>query len=538
MLVPAINREEIVLEEEIGRGSCGVVYRGTCRHVQVAVKELNAIEGDEEHSRFWLEVSIMLQIRHPNVVNIMGACTNPKNCLIVTEYLPNKDLQYMLDKCHKNKETIDPLYALKFAHDIASGMHWLHCSQPKIIHRDLKPANVLIDQYNNAKIADFGLSIVNQEKEKLEKKLTGSPLWMAPEALEMKPVDEKIDIYGFSIILYQLLTTSPIPYDLTPFKKNFPKFLAAITTQNLRPQIPSSIPSSLSDLLTEGWHQDPAKRPTFHHILSQLGEIRCSMALRSDVNATSLWLKNFGDTDKVKVDQFCKVIYDFLDEDVPDPETKDEVQYQKYKCLLTICRDETAHIDQNRQGEKVPCTTLTRFGLLLVWFGPLQKQNATIPGFLERIYHTMKEHWFHGDISRESAVGLLTTAAETNLNGWLVRTSDQPSHPFTLSRIINKDKNPEFNHMRIAYNAAINKYQLEIKTTSNKKDKKVEKSSSSAGNVKLEGYYLSEIINQSSTLLYLKKKHIVSRKQYSDIFVNRKIAIANTFGYSDGTTSK
>jgi len=83
----------------------------------------------------------------------------------------------------------------------------------------------------------------------------------------------------------------------------------------------------------------------------------------------------------------------------------------------------------------------------------------------------MKESWFHGDISRDVAVSLLRTESESHLSGWLVRTSDQASYPFTLSRIVqNKEKKPEFNHMRICYNTTENKLMLDIKTQG--KDKK------------------------------------------------------------------
>jgi len=84
----------------------------------------------------------------------------------------------------------------------------------------------------------------------------------------------------------------------------------------------------------------------------------------------------------------------------------------------------------------------------------------------------MRQSWFHGDISRDKAVSLLT--AESHLSGWLVRTSDQVSYPFTLSRIIhNKEKKPEFNHMRICYNNTENKLMIDIKPQKDKKKKQL-----------------------------------------------------------------
>eukprot|EP01125_Pyxidicula_operculata_P003564 TRINITY_DN1461_c1_g2_i6.p1 TRINITY_DN1461_c1_g2~~TRINITY_DN1461_c1_g2_i6.p1 ORF type:complete len:204 (-),score=26.12 TRINITY_DN1461_c1_g2_i6:260-871(-) len=135
---PEIIKTEVKLHEELGRGACGKVYRGICRGKEVAVKVLNNKLGKNDLDKFKDEVSIMARLRHPKIVLFMGACVDP--CYIVSEYLPNGDLEQLIT----GTKEVTTVEALLLAKDIAEGMNWLHCSIPPIIHKDLKPANILV----------------------------------------------------------------------------------------------------------------------------------------------------------------------------------------------------------------------------------------------------------------------------------------------------------------------------------------------------------------------------------------------------------
>jgi len=93
---------------------------------------------------------------------------------------------------------------LFMAIDICKGMAWL--AGQNILHRDLKPANVMISSNWTCKVAYFGLSQIKLPKQILLSDNIGSPFWMAPEALLNKEVDSKVDVYSFSIVLWELLT--------------------------------------------------------------------------------------------------------------------------------------------------------------------------------------------------------------------------------------------------------------------------------------------------------------------------------------------
>ncbi len=104
---------------------------------------------------FEREIAILASIRHPNVVNFIGACHRASNRCLVTEYCARGSLDKLL---HKSGLVLDLSKRIEFALDIARGMACLHAQQPIIIHRDLKTANLLVSARFEVKVADFGLS--------------------------------------------------------------------------------------------------------------------------------------------------------------------------------------------------------------------------------------------------------------------------------------------------------------------------------------------------------------------------------------------
>ncbi|KAH9706297.1 Integrin-linked protein kinase family [Citrus sinensis] len=139
---------------EITKGTFRIAsWRGT----QVAVKTLGEeVFTDEDKVKAFIdELALLQKIRHPNVVQFLGAVTQSTPMMIVTEYLPKGDLRAYL----KQKGALKPTLAVKFALDIARGMNYLHENRPEaIIHRDLEPSNILRDDSGHLKVADFGLS--------------------------------------------------------------------------------------------------------------------------------------------------------------------------------------------------------------------------------------------------------------------------------------------------------------------------------------------------------------------------------------------
>jgi serine/threonine protein kinase len=133
-----INFSELELGERLGAGSYGEVVRGRWRGTEVAVKSyhesMHLADVDSlARKEFESEVSMLSSLRHPNILNFLGAVVEGQKCLIVTELMPRGSLFYVLNK---PSIEIDPRRRLRMALDVARGMNELHCH--KIVHRDLK----------------------------------------------------------------------------------------------------------------------------------------------------------------------------------------------------------------------------------------------------------------------------------------------------------------------------------------------------------------------------------------------------------------
>ncbi|XP_054824278.1 serine/threonine-protein kinase STY17-like isoform X2 [Prosopis cineraria] len=258
-----IDTNQLKFENKVGSGSFGDLYRGNYCSQDVAIKVLKTDKINTEMLReFAQEVYIMRKIRHKNVVQFIGACTQPPNLCIVTEFMSRGSVY---DFLHKQRGVFKLPSLLKVAIDVSKGMNYLH--QNNIIHRDLKTANLLMDENEVVKVADFGVARVQTQSGVMTAE-TGTYRWMAPEVIEHKPYDQKADVFSFGIALWELLT-GELPYAyLSPLQA-----AVGVVQKGLRPSIPKNAHPRLSELLRRCWQQDPIERPNFSEILEILQQI-------------------------------------------------------------------------------------------------------------------------------------------------------------------------------------------------------------------------------------------------------------------------
>ncbi|GJW09939.1 serine/threonine-protein kinase STY17-like protein isoform X1 [Tanacetum coccineum] len=246
-----IDASLLKFENKVASGTFGDLYKGTYCSQEVAIKVLKPERIDADMLKeFSQEVFIMRKIRHKNVVQFIGACTEPSKLCIVTGYpgrasLFDSDLRGLTgltpgsfstlllpppnvhalrefmargsiyNFLHKQNGSFKLPLLLKIAIDISKGMSYLH--QNNIIHRDLKTANLLMDEHEVVKVADFGVARVQTQSGVMTAE-TGTYRWMAPEVIEHKPYDHKADVFSFAIVLWELLT-GEFPYSyLTPLQ--------------------------------------------------------------------------------------------------------------------------------------------------------------------------------------------------------------------------------------------------------------------------------------------------------------------------------
>ncbi|CAH8361546.1 unnamed protein product [Eruca vesicaria subsp. sativa] len=259
--------DDLTIGEEIGKGSCGTVYRGLWLGSVVAVKVFSKEEHPEEVIQsFRQEVSMMKRLRHPNVLLFMGAVTSPQRLCIVSELLPRGSLFQLLQR---KMSKLDWRRRILMALDIAHGMNYLHCCSPPIVHRDLKSSNLLVDRNLTVKVADFGLSRVKHETYLTTKFGKGTPQWMAPEVLRNESADEKSDIYSFGVVLWEL-ATEKIPWETL----NSMQVIGAVGFMNQRLEIPKDIDPLWISLIESCWHSDAKLRSTFQELTEKLKDLQ------------------------------------------------------------------------------------------------------------------------------------------------------------------------------------------------------------------------------------------------------------------------
>ncbi|XP_056173957.1 serine/threonine-protein kinase EDR1 isoform X2 [Syzygium oleosum] len=269
-----IRWEDLQLGEEIGQGSCAVVYRGMWEGSDVAIKVYVGNEYSENTLQdYKKEIEIMKRLRHPNVLLFMGAVYSKERLAIVTESMPRGSLFKTL---HKNNQVLDTRHRLRMALDVARGMNYLHHRNPPIVHRDLKSSNLLVDKNWTVKVGDFGLSRLKNATLLTAKSGRGTPQWMAPEVLRNEPSDEKSDVYSFGVILWELMTES-IPWN----NLNSLQIVGVVGFMDRRLDVPEGIDPGIASLIHDCWQSAPDKRPSFELILQRMRSLVRSCAAAS-----------------------------------------------------------------------------------------------------------------------------------------------------------------------------------------------------------------------------------------------------------------
>lgn len=169
--------------------------------------------------------------------------------------------------------------------DIAQGMAYLQSQG--IIHRDLKSDNVIIASDGTVKIVDFGVSRFGNETTEMTAE-TGTYRWMAPEMIEHKAYDYKVDVYSFGIVFWELVT-GEIPFSgMTAVQAAF-----AVVNKNGRPPIPEHVPSVFESFIKSCWHSNPNHRPDFFSIIETLNKFENDFSsLGTSKKLTSVKSKN------------------------------------------------------------------------------------------------------------------------------------------------------------------------------------------------------------------------------------------------------
>jgi serine/threonine protein kinase len=244
MSVERIGRYQI--EETLGRGAMGVVYRARDPIIdrQVALKtlrvDLDAEHADEFRARFVREAQAAGRLNHPGIVTVHDVGEDPESGLvyIAMEYVEGRDLKQVLASGRRFR----PSEAARIAADVATALDYAHSLG--VVHRDIKPANIILTPDGTAKITDFGIARLETSNLTVDGQFIGTPNFMSPEQITGKAVDGRSDIFSLGVVLFNLLT------EKRPFNGGT---MHEVTLRIV--QEPCPIPSTLSD------HIPPAFNP-------------------------------------------------------------------------------------------------------------------------------------------------------------------------------------------------------------------------------------------------------------------------------------
>ena len=275
--VERVNVEELKIDRRIGRGSFGEVFHAFWAGTEIAVKKLpkHMLSNQKFLEDFAQEISIMAQLRHPNVIQFLGVAIDKVSLYMLTEFMPRgseslylfiylfflKNFSFFIlgslyDVLHDKEQMLPVELIVAMLLDTARGMSYLH---KRLIHRDLKSHNLLVDQHWTVKICDFGLSRLF-EPHLNTLTACGTPCWTAPEVLRNERYTEKADVYSFGIVMWECMTREDPFAGMPPFHVVF-----AVGTQGARPEIPTgeAWPQELVLLMQSCWHEEPEQRPIF-----------------------------------------------------------------------------------------------------------------------------------------------------------------------------------------------------------------------------------------------------------------------------------
>jgi serine/threonine protein kinase len=276
--IPLIPGAELDFGEVISRGSSCEVIKGKWRGCEVAIKQFHDEykENQKELSKFIKEMQTLAQVRHPNLILLMGICLDMPHLCLITEFVPNMSLfaalhstSYSENKAHKL--TIQERFQI--AIQVCKGLAYLHACDPPIVHRDLKPENCLLDFNLSVKIADFGLArplTCFSSEEALTTTCIGTTRFMAPELFERERstnIGVEVDIWALGCVLIELFSGKR-PWDYISSANASCIFYEIFKLKPI--PIPENMPSELRDLTSRCCQYQPHCRPSAAEVLLQL----------------------------------------------------------------------------------------------------------------------------------------------------------------------------------------------------------------------------------------------------------------------------
>ncbi|XP_024159100.1 receptor-like cytoplasmic kinase 176 isoform X2 [Rosa chinensis] len=207
---------------KLGEGGFGSVFRGWVDDnistaaspgtgMLIAVKRINQ-EGLQGHKEWLTEIYYLGRLRHPNLVTLLGYCFEDDCRLLVYEFMAGGSLDTHLYGRASSLQPLSWILRMKIALGAANSLAFIHSGEGKVIHRDVKSSNILLDSNYNAKLSDFGFAKDGPagDKSHVSTWVMGTRGYAAPEYVATGHLTRKTDVYGFGVVMLELLTGKPV----------------------------------------------------------------------------------------------------------------------------------------------------------------------------------------------------------------------------------------------------------------------------------------------------------------------------------------
>jgi tRNA A-37 threonylcarbamoyl transferase component Bud32 len=259
--VNIIPYSSLGLGKKIGQGGFSEIYESQWLGVPVAVKVIFDPKITEElKEEFNNEIEKLFILRHPYIIQLYGITDKDKSqkLAVITELAPKGSLFDYLHKNPKTKNNLSLEFKNKISKQLICTMAYIHSRG--FVHRDLKTQNILLDKNLDMKMCDFGLTKLKSELNSGSGQFAGTPCYMAPELFDRKYYDEKVDVFAFGTVLWEIYSQK-IPYincDSAEIKQK--------VTKGEELYCSTIIPKQIVSLIHKCRSVKPSDRPSFEQI--------------------------------------------------------------------------------------------------------------------------------------------------------------------------------------------------------------------------------------------------------------------------------
>lgn len=292
----------------LGEGGFGRVFKGWVDErtlapskvgngIPVAVKKSNP-DSDQGLREWQSEVKFLGKFSHPNLVRLLGYCWEDNQYLLVYEYMQRGSLENHLFR--RGAEPLPWDVRLKIAIGAARGVDFLHTSEKNVIYRDFKSSNILLDADFNAKLSDFGLAKLGPAggNSHVTTRVIGTYGYAAPEYIATGHLYVKSDVYGFGVVLLEMLTGLQALDNTRPSgQQNLVEWarpslrdkrkLRKIMDSRLEGRYPLKAATQAAELILKCLEGDPKARPSMDEVLKTVEQIDTIREKRKEGKAST-----------------------------------------------------------------------------------------------------------------------------------------------------------------------------------------------------------------------------------------------------------